>query len=146
MSTTPQNRRQLVRQNEDCVYKLYQEKALEHLNANKIASYIVSNHTMNVEQQRIADGLFTDTVRQVAKDLGIKLVPEPMNRHTFIQQHQYHIKDIFDEKVLQHPDSGKLTSYIISDGKLNVEQKQTITALKDESVSEAAAAVLVTLV
>ena len=96
------NRRELVKANEDRVYGLYQEKALQHPEQGKIACYIVSNGEKHTEQQQNADTLFTAAVAEVATELGIALQPEPMNRHLFIGEHKYHINDIFKRNVMQH--------------------------------------------
>ena len=61
-----------------------------------------------------------------------------MNCDQFIKQHESRIHDLYKQKVLEHPDKGKIACYIISDGALNPEQQQMNQIIFANSVAEVA--------
>ena len=63
---------------------------------------------------------------------------QTMNCDQFIQQNEARIHDIYKKKILEHPDSGKISSYIISNGEMNPEQEETNNYIFAKSVSEVA--------
>lgn len=68
-----------------------------------------------------------------------------MNCEEFIKQKEARIMEIYNKNVLEHPESGKIACYIISNGELNPEQQQTNENIFAVSVSEVAAELSVKL-
>lgn len=63
---------------------------------------------------------------------------QTMNYDQFIKQNEARINNIYEKKILEHPDSGKIACYIISNGEMNSEQEQTNNYIFATSVSEVA--------
>ena len=61
-----------------------------------------------------------------------------MNYDDFIKNHEYRIKELYRQKILEHPDCGKISCYIISNGKLNPEQEKANNIIFSEALSELA--------
>ena len=68
-----------------------------------------------------------------------------MNYDEFIKQHQDRIIKLYKQKVLEHPESGKISCYIISKGDMYSEQQLTNESIFTESVFEVAAELSVKL-
>ena len=63
---------------------------------------------------------------------------QTMNCDQFIKQNEARISNLWKKKILEHPDSGKISCYIISNGEMNSEQEQTNNYIFSTSVSEVA--------
>ena len=63
---------------------------------------------------------------------------QTMNYDQFIKQNEARIHDLYKKKILEHPDSGKISCYIISNGEINPEQQETNKYIFCASVSEVA--------
>ena len=64
---------QFIKQNEARISNLWKKKILEHPDSGKISCYIISNGEMNPEQEETNNSIFSTSVSEVAKELGVKL-------------------------------------------------------------------------
>ena len=58
--------------------------------------------------------------------------------NAFIERNQLRINDIFRQKMLGHPESGKISCYVISNGDMCKEQQEIADILFSASVHEVA--------
>lgn len=66
------------------------------------------------------------------------LARHPQSMNVFIERNKLHINDIFRQKMLEHPESGKLSCYVISNGEMYKEQQEVADILFSASVLEVA--------